>query len=167
MTTDKTDTIIRKKNKLKQMVLTDSMLNLHAEFLKTNPNVKLSYFSFFTLRPFYVTPPKASDRNTCMCHYHANANLMLQAFLSSGVSKTWRQFSFSLLLSSKWGLSSSHLMLQNQTHSCDSRTGWLWCSVGAVGESSGPDNNWEPFQHETSTTLRKSFRIASSVWKET
>ena len=85
MTTDKTDTITRKKIKHQRMILTDSMLNLHIEFLHKNLNLKLSYSSFCTLRPFYVTAPKASDRSTCLCHYHANANLMLQALKSSGV----------------------------------------------------------------------------------
>ena len=85
MTTDKTDTITRKKIKQQRMILTDSMLNLHIDFLQKNQNLKLSYSSFCTLRPFYVTAPKASDRSTCLCHYHANANLMLQALKSSDV----------------------------------------------------------------------------------
>lgn len=88
MTTDKTDTITRKKMKHQRMILTDSMLNLHSDFLKKNPSMKLSYSSFCTLRPFYVTAPKASDRSTCLCHHHENADLMLQVLMSSGALKS-------------------------------------------------------------------------------
>lgn len=66
MTTDKTDTITRKKMKHQRMILTDLMLNLHSDFLKKNPSMKLSYSSFCTLRPFYVTAPKASDRSNAV-----------------------------------------------------------------------------------------------------
>ncbi|GAA6091572.1 uncharacterized protein LOC113073196 [Tachysurus ichikawai] len=88
MTTDKTDTITRKMIKHQRMILRDSMLNLHSDFCKKNPRIKLSYSSFCTLRPFYVTAPKASDRSTCLCHHHENANLMLQVLMSSGALKS-------------------------------------------------------------------------------
>ncbi|KAL7395378.1 hypothetical protein ABVT39_015463 [Epinephelus coioides] len=77
MTTDKTDIITRNMIKHQRMILTDYMLNLHIEFLNRNPTLKLSYPSFCA-----VQPPKASKRNTCC--YHANANLMLQALVSTG-----------------------------------------------------------------------------------
>lgn len=51
MTTDKQDTITRKKMKLQRMILTDTVLNLHKEFTKKEPRVKLSYSSFCALRP--------------------------------------------------------------------------------------------------------------------
>lgn len=44
MTTD--NTITRNKSKHQRMILTDSMLNLHSEFIKRNPTVRLSYSSF-------------------------------------------------------------------------------------------------------------------------
>lgn len=62
VTTDKTDTITRNKMKHQRMILT--MVNLHTDFLIRNPTVRLSYSSFCTLKPFYVTAPKASDRKT-------------------------------------------------------------------------------------------------------
>lgn len=73
MTTDKTDTITRRKIKHQRMILIDSMINLHSDFISNNPTVKLSYSSFCALQPFYVTAPKASDRKTCLCQFHENA----------------------------------------------------------------------------------------------
>nr|XP_054592211.1 uncharacterized protein LOC129157084 [Nothobranchius furzeri]XP_054592212.1 uncharacterized protein LOC129157084 [Nothobranchius furzeri]XP_054592213.1 uncharacterized protein LOC129157084 [Nothobranchius furzeri]XP_054592214.1 uncharacterized protein LOC129157084 [Nothobranchius furzeri] len=88
MTTDKTDTITRNKIKHQRMILTDSLINLHTDFLTRNPTVKLSYSSFCALRPFYVTAPKTSDRKTCLCQMHENACLMLEVLRSRGVVKS-------------------------------------------------------------------------------
>ncbi|KAI4827689.1 hypothetical protein KUCAC02_031067 [Chaenocephalus aceratus] len=88
VTTDKTDTITRNKIKQQRMILTDSMINLHTDFLIRNPTVKLSYSSFCALKPFYVTAPKASDRKTCLCQIHENACLMLEVLRMSGVVKS-------------------------------------------------------------------------------
>lgn len=84
VTTDKTDTITRNKMKQQRMILTDSMINLHTDFLIRNPTVKLSYSSFCALKPFYVTAPKASDRKTCLCKMHNKC--MLNA---RGPSTVW------------------------------------------------------------------------------
>ena len=74
--------------KQQRMILTDSMINLHTDFLIRNPTVKLSYSSFCTLKPFYITAPKASDRKTCLCQKHENAYLMLEVLRMSGVVKS-------------------------------------------------------------------------------
>jgi len=88
VTTDKTDTITRNKIKQQRMILTDSMINLHTDFLIRNPTVKLSYSSFCVLKPFHVTAPKASDRKSCLCQIHENACLMLEVLRMSGVVKS-------------------------------------------------------------------------------
>ena len=88
MTTDKQDTITRKKIKHQRMILTDTVLNLHKEFTKKEPRVKLSYSSFCALRPFYVTAPRPSDRKTCQCQFHENAKLMLEVLTENGVVKS-------------------------------------------------------------------------------
>ncbi|KAM3603892.1 uncharacterized protein V6R79_003634 [Siganus canaliculatus] len=79
------DTITRNKMKRQRMILTDSMINLHTDFLIRNPSVKLSYSAFCALRPFYVTAPKASDRKTRLCQMYENACLMLEVLRSAGV----------------------------------------------------------------------------------
>lgn len=75
MTTDKQDTITRKKVKRQRMILTDTLQNSHIAFVQQNPNIRLSYSSFCALRPFHITSPRASDRKTCKCLYHENAKL--------------------------------------------------------------------------------------------
>ena len=88
VSTDKTDTITRNKMKHQRMIMADSMINLHTDFLIRNPTVKLSYSSFCSLKPFYITAPKASDRKTCLCQKHENAYLMLEVLRTSGVLKS-------------------------------------------------------------------------------
>lgn len=88
MTTDKQDTITRKKTKHQRMILPDTVLNLHKEFTQKEPTVKVSYASFCALRPFYVTAPRPSDRKTCQCQHHENAKLMLKILWENGVVKS-------------------------------------------------------------------------------
>lgn len=85
LTTDKNDTITRNKIKQQRRILTDFIINVHSDFIRRNPTVKLSCSSFCALHPFYVTAPKASDRKTCLCQYHENSCLMLEVLRSSGV----------------------------------------------------------------------------------
>ncbi|KAL2102031.1 hypothetical protein ACEWY4_003792 [Coilia grayii] len=82
ITTDKQDTITRKKVKRQRMIMTDTMQNLHYSFTEQNPSIRLSYSSFCALRPFYITAPKTSDRKTCQCQYHENAKLMFDVLKS-------------------------------------------------------------------------------------
>lgn len=65
--------------------MTDTVLNLHKEFIKKEPGMKISYSSFSALRPFYVTAPRPADRKTCQFQQHENANLMLKALREKGV----------------------------------------------------------------------------------
>ncbi len=85
MTTDKQDTVTGKKVKHQRMILTDTIFNLHREFIRKEPAVKISYSSFCTLRPFYMTAPKPSDRKTCQCQYHENAKLMLEVLRTHSI----------------------------------------------------------------------------------
>lgn len=98
VTTDKQDTITRNKVKRQRMILTNTMQNLHGVFLQQNPNIKLSYSSFCALRPFHITPIRASDRKTCLCQYHENAMLMLEVLKSfNAVATSNLEESFKLI----------------------------------------------------------------------
>lgn len=88
ITTDKQDTITRKKVRRQRMIMTDTMQNLHTSFIEKNPGIQISYSSFCALRPFYVTPIRTSDRKTCLCQYHENATLMLDVLKSSNAVST-------------------------------------------------------------------------------
>ena len=48
----------------------------------------LSYRQFVRYCPFYVTRPKASDRNTCACMDHENVKLLSEKLQQNGLLKT-------------------------------------------------------------------------------
>ena len=84
------------------MILTDTVLNLHKEFTKKEPRVKLSYSSFCALRPCYVTAPRLSERKTCHCQHHENAKLILEVLREKGVVKSSKlEDSFELICCSQ------------------------------------------------------------------
>ena len=63
-------------------VLTKTMKALHTLYIsEVDHEHCMSYRQFLRLRPFCVTEPKASDRNTCACIDHENVTL-LDNFLS-------------------------------------------------------------------------------------
>lgn len=58
--------------------LTDSLLNLYKKFKQENDNIKISYTTFTRLRPFWVTFPSFTGRDTCLCIKHANFGFLLR-----------------------------------------------------------------------------------------
>lgn len=72
----KKDTITVKKNKRQKGYLNDNMLNLHKAFCFEKADVKISYTTFCRLRPFWIVPPKVTDRDTCLCVIHENMALL-------------------------------------------------------------------------------------------
>ncbi|CAC5422422.1 unnamed protein product [Mytilus coruscus] len=53
---------------------------LHEKFLIKNTNITLtSYTTFSRLRPFWVQPPKESDRDTCGCKKHQNMQFLVDS----------------------------------------------------------------------------------------
>lgn len=84
----KRDTITRKKIKKQKRLLSDNMKILHAKFLYENPQVKLTYSSFCSLRPYWVVTPKLTDRNTCLCKRHDNIQLMVNKLHREGATET-------------------------------------------------------------------------------
>ncbi|KAA0712540.1 hypothetical protein E1301_Tti019064 [Triplophysa tibetana] len=87
----KKDTITKNKNKQQRRVLTKSLTELHVQY---NSEIKkpflLSYRQFVRHCPFYVTPPKASDRNTCACLDHENVKLLVDKLHQKGLLQTAR-----------------------------------------------------------------------------
>ncbi|XP_049876011.1 uncharacterized protein LOC126377838 [Pectinophora gossypiella] len=74
----KKECITRNRTKKQKRYLLDSLKNLHKKFLDTNA-LKIGYTLFCQLRPFWVVPPKLTDRDTCACILHENINLKLSA----------------------------------------------------------------------------------------
>ncbi|XP_028254033.1 uncharacterized protein LOC114441699 isoform X2 [Parambassis ranga] len=77
ITTGKKQTITQKKNRKQKRFLSDTMKNLHRKFLAEDKS-SISYSLFCLLRPFWVSHPTLSDRDTCMCKMHENLGFLVQ-----------------------------------------------------------------------------------------
>lgn len=80
----KKDVVIFRKKRAQKRLLLDSLKNLHQKFNKTS-NKKISYSTFLKCRPFYIIPPKLSDRDTCVCIKHANITYMVSKLRSYNI----------------------------------------------------------------------------------
>lgn len=79
----KKDCITVKKVKKQKRILLDSLKNLHLKFM-SQENYKISYALFCRLKPFWVVIPKVTDRDTCACKIHSNAELLVEALHKAG-----------------------------------------------------------------------------------
>ena len=77
ITTGRNDTVSRKGEKKQRRLLTETLQNLHAKFVKENPLNVLSYATFCLLRPYWIVAPNKRDRETCLCKIHENGNLVI------------------------------------------------------------------------------------------
>lgn len=74
----KKDTITRGKQKMQKRYLNDTLTNLHKKFILYDiTHRELSYSEFCKLRPFWVVPPKRTERDTCLCKIHENVTLIV------------------------------------------------------------------------------------------
>lgn len=48
-------------------------------------NLKMSYQTFFRLRPFWVVKPNAQNRDTCLCIVHSNIDMKLSALHTANI----------------------------------------------------------------------------------
>lgn len=76
-TTGKKETLTKHKDKQQKRLLNDSMRNLHVKYCSENPTQNISYTLFTRLRPFWVVPPKESDRLTCSCKLDENFRFVI------------------------------------------------------------------------------------------
>ncbi|XP_063737744.1 uncharacterized protein LOC134863258 isoform X1 [Eleginops maclovinus] len=82
----KKDTVSKDRVKEQRRVLSKSLKELHKEYnAEVGEGCVVSYRQFVRLRPFYVTEPKANDRNTCACLDHENVSLLLEKLHQSGL----------------------------------------------------------------------------------
>jgi hypothetical protein len=66
-----------KSVKMQKRLLLDSLKRLHEKFQAENPSAEVSYTLFCRHRPFWVLPPKESDRETCLCKIHENTQFVV------------------------------------------------------------------------------------------
>lgn len=50
----------------------NSIRKLYQKFVVENPDINISHTSFLRCKPFWVTRPRDSDRETCVCKQHDN-----------------------------------------------------------------------------------------------
>lgn len=82
----KKDTVSKDRFKEQRRVLTKSLKELHKDYnAEAGEGRAVSYRQFVRLRPFYVTEPKAIDRNTCACLDHEIVSLLLEKLYQSGL----------------------------------------------------------------------------------
>ena len=81
----KRDTVTKKACKKQKRLLCETMTVLHAKYLYEHPASPVSYATFCKKRPFWVVPPKLSDRDTCLCKRHSNVQLMADTLHREGV----------------------------------------------------------------------------------
>lgn len=63
--------------------MTDTLKNLHVEFVKKHPDKKhVSYNTFLRCRPFWVVSGDFNKRQTCLCKTHENFNLKIRKMKS-------------------------------------------------------------------------------------
>jgi len=79
LTSGMKETVTKNKVKHQKRVLLHTIEGLHNKFLMENENEKISYTSFSRLRPFWVLPPKESDRATCICKQHENMQFLSES----------------------------------------------------------------------------------------
>ena len=60
-----------------RLIYTEAIRKLHAKFLPLRENVHCSFSSFFKYKPFYITPPKEREKESCLCIKCQNAHLFL------------------------------------------------------------------------------------------
>ena len=83
------DTITKNKVKLQRRILSNTLKELHCVYnSEVAKEDSMSYRQFLRLRPFHITEPKASDRDTCACIHHENMGLLVEKLKLKGLLKT-------------------------------------------------------------------------------
>lgn len=65
-------TLTNNKEKKQRRVMLNSIRKLYQKFVVENPDINISKTSFLRCKPFRVTRPRDSDRETCVCKQHDN-----------------------------------------------------------------------------------------------
>lgn len=84
MCAGKRDFVTKKGERKQKRVLLNTMFNLHKSFMKES-GIIIGYSSFCRLRPFWITPPRCGNRDTCLCATHANMDLILAALFQAKI----------------------------------------------------------------------------------
>lgn len=84
VTTGIKSTLTRGKQKQQKRLLTDTIRNVY-KLYQSEHNTKISFTTFYRLKPFWVVSPKESERDTCLCKLCENIRLTSKALVSLNV----------------------------------------------------------------------------------
>ncbi|CAG2231225.1 unnamed protein product [Mytilus edulis] len=90
------DTVAKNGIKKQRRVMTESIAIIHVRFILENTDIKISYPTFCRMRPFWVQPPKDSDRETCACKYHENKQILVNSLYGLNCLPSKRDYKRSL-----------------------------------------------------------------------
>ena len=85
ITSSKKDTVTRYKIKKQRRVLCDFLGNLYNKY-KAETLDTISFTTFWRLKPFWVTYPRKSDRETCLCRCCENTEFMAQTLYTHNIT---------------------------------------------------------------------------------
>ena len=107
--TSRNNKITRKGQKKQRRLLLDDLKKLHQKYCNEHPLGKVSYTVFCKVRPFYILPPIACDRETCFCKTHENTKLMIMKLKL-----------LKILLANSTGVGAciEQMVCQNPLHNC-------------------------------------------------
>ena len=60
-------------------VLLKNQVEAYTQFKKSHPNMKISLRAFEKLKPYFITPLRPKDRDTCCCKQHVEAKMLFKA----------------------------------------------------------------------------------------
>jgi hypothetical protein len=83
----KKDFVTFKKKRMQKRYLNNSLLFLHRKFCDENPFV-VSYTTFCRMKPFWVLNHKVDERDTCLCIYHENMELVTKRMKEEKILRT-------------------------------------------------------------------------------
>lgn len=83
----KKDVVVKNQLRKQKRLLLKDINDVHKSFIEEKA-INISYSSFWRYKPFWVVPPKAQDRNTCLCVKHSNMELLTAKLRNLGISKS-------------------------------------------------------------------------------
>jgi hypothetical protein len=87
MTTGLKQTITKQKDKLQKRFMLDILRNLYMKYESEN-NERISFTTFWRLKPFWIKCPTENERETCLCKTCENLSFMVKVLFRHQVIAT-------------------------------------------------------------------------------
>jgi hypothetical protein len=87
MTTGLKQTITKQKDKRQKRFMLDTLRNLYMKYESEN-NKRISFTTFWRLKPFWIKCPTENERETCLCKTCENLSFMVKVLFRHQVIAT-------------------------------------------------------------------------------